>query len=86
MLSPYLFFNLIVGTIGTMQIFTQAFVMTGGGPADSTTFYAYHLFNSAFRYFEMGYASAAAWLLFLVIGVFVVMQMRLLRSRRIYDE
>ncbi len=67
MLTPYIFFNLVMGTIGTMQIFTQAFVMTSGGPADSTLFYAYHLFNSAFRYFEMGYASAMAWVLLLMI-------------------
>lgn len=67
MLTPYVFFNLVMGVIGTMQIFTQAFIMTSGGPADSTVFYAYHLFNAAFRYFEMGYASALAWVLMLMI-------------------
>jgi multiple sugar transport system permease protein len=75
MLSPYIFFNLVMGTIGTMQIFTQAFVMTGGGPADSTLFYAYYLFNSAFRYFQMGYASAMAWLLLLIILLLTGLQM-----------
>ena len=67
MLSPYISFNLIIGTIATMQIFSQAFIMTQGGPADSTMFYAYYLFNNAFRYFEMGYASALAWVLLLMI-------------------
>jgi multiple sugar transport system permease protein len=75
MLSPYLFFNLIVGVIGTMQIFSQAYVMTQGGPDDSTLFYAYHLFNSAFRYFRMGYASAMAWILFLIVLALTLLQM-----------
>ena len=67
MLSPYILFNFIIGVIGTMQIFNEAFVMTQGGPADSTLFYAYHLFRQAFQYFRMGYASALAWILFLVV-------------------
>jgi len=54
LLSPYIFFNLIMGLIGTLQIFTQAFIMTQGGPVDSTLFYAYHLFNNAFRFLQMG--------------------------------
>ncbi|MBI2201687.1 MAG: sugar ABC transporter permease [Armatimonadetes bacterium] len=77
MLSPYIFFNLIMGIIGTMQIFTQAYIMTEGGPDDSTMFYAYYLFNSAFRYFEMGYASALAWILFLVILALTLVQIKL---------
>lgn len=56
LLSPYIFFNLIMGLIGTLQIFTQAFIMTQGGPVDSTLFYACHLFNNAFRFLQMGYA------------------------------
>ncbi|MEL7089433.1 MAG: sugar ABC transporter permease, partial [Planctomycetota bacterium] len=75
MLSPYIFFNLIMGIIGTMQIFTQAFIMTQGGPADSTMFFAYHLFNSAFRYFEMGYASALAWVMLLIILALTAVQL-----------
>jgi multiple sugar transport system permease protein len=67
MLSPYILFNLIIGLIGTMQIFGEAYMMTEGGPADSTLFYAYYLFKNAFQYFRMGYASALAWILFLVV-------------------
>ena len=77
MLSPYILFNLIMGLIGTFQIFTQAFVMTQGGPVDSTLFYAYHLFNNAFRYMKMGYASALAWVLFVIILVLTVIQLHL---------
>ncbi|NKB66578.1 MAG: extracellular solute-binding protein [Candidatus Latescibacteria bacterium] len=76
MLSPYIFFNLIMGIIGTMQIFTQAYIMTQGGPDDSTMFYAYYLFNNAFRYFKMGYASALAWILFVVILALTLIQLK----------
>ncbi len=75
MLSPYIFFNLVTGVIGTFQVFTQAFVMTLGGPAQSTLFYVYYLFNNAFSYFKMGYASAMAWILFLVIFVLTMIQL-----------
>jgi multiple sugar transport system permease protein len=67
MLSPILLFNLIMGIIGYFQYFTQAFVMTKGGPQDATLFYALHLFNRAFLDFQVGYASAMAWLLFIII-------------------
>lgn len=77
MLTPYIFFNLVMGLIGTFQIFTQAFIMTQGGPVNSTLFYAYHLFNNAFRYLHMGYAAAMAWFLFLIVVVLTAIQMRL---------
>jgi multiple sugar transport system permease protein len=76
MLSPYIFFNLIMGIIGTMQVFTQAYIMTEGGPDDSTMFYAYYLFNNAFRYFKMGYASALAWILFLIVLALTLFQLK----------
>lgn len=85
MLTPYIFFQLVMGTIGTLQIFTQAVVMTGGGPQDSTLFYVYHLFNNAFLYFRMGYASAMAWLLFALILAMTLVQLWLSR-RWVYQE
>ncbi len=66
MLSPVIFFNLVMGIIGTFQYFTQVFVMTHGGPEDSTLFYALHLFNKAFVDLQFGYASAMAWILFAI--------------------
>jgi multiple sugar transport system permease protein len=69
MLSPYIFFNLVMGTIGVFQVFTQAYIMTRGGPNDATLFYAYNLFNQAFRFLRMGYAAALAWVLFGIIMV-----------------
>lgn len=86
MLSPYIYFNLIVSLIGTFQIFTQAFVMTQGGPVSSTLFYAYHLFNHAFRYLNMGYAAALAWFLFLVLMGLTLIQMRLSRRWVHYED
>ncbi len=72
-ISPVIFFNLILGVIGTFQYFTQAFIMTGGGsggtaggPANATLFYALYLYQNAFQYFRMGYACAMAWVLFLL--------------------
>lgn len=67
MLTPTIFFNLVMGIIGGMQVFTQSFIMTNGGPANSTLFYVFYLFNNAFRYFKMGYASAMAIILFVII-------------------
>ncbi|MCX6343513.1 MAG: sugar ABC transporter permease [Armatimonadetes bacterium] len=70
MLTPIIFFNLVMGTIGAFGTFTQAFVMTQGGPEDSTMFYSLYLFNRAWRYLDMGYASAMAWILFVIIMIF----------------
>jgi multiple sugar transport system permease protein len=67
LISPVIFFNLIMGVIGSFQYFTQAFIMTKGGPEDSTMFYSLYLFNRAWRYLDMGYASAMAWILFIII-------------------
>lgn len=67
LLSPTIFFQLIVGFIFSMQIFTEAFIMTNGGPADASLFYLLYLYRQAFQYFDMGYASALAWVLFVVI-------------------
>ncbi len=77
MLSPTIFFVLIMGIIGTFQIFTQAYIMTAGGPMDSTLFYVYHLFNKAFRDFHMGYASAMAWFLFIIIFIVTMVNIKL---------
>lgn len=66
-LSPVIFFNLIMGIIGTLQIFAQPFIMTAGGPAHATYFFTYYLFDNAFVYLKMGLASAMAWVQLLVI-------------------
>lgn len=66
-LTPTLFYNLIMGIIGALQTFSQAYIMTDGGPNYSTLFYNYYLWVNAFDNFRMGYASAMAWILFIII-------------------
>jgi multiple sugar transport system permease protein len=75
-MTPYVFFNLVMGMIGTFQIFGSAFIMTQGGPQNSTLFYVYHLFNNAFRYGRMGYASAMAWVLFVIVLILTIFQLK----------
>lgn len=85
MLSPYILFNMVMGLIGTFQIFTQAYIMTRGGPMESTWFYAFNLFTYAFRYMRMGYASALAWVLFFIILALTLVQLWLAK-RWVYYE
>lgn len=67
MLSPLIFYNVVMGIIGSFQVFTQAYIMTGPGPGNATLFYVLNLYRQAFEFHNMGYASALAWLLFLII-------------------
>ncbi|MGQ9555525.1 MAG: carbohydrate ABC transporter permease [Anaerolineae bacterium] len=76
MVSPVIFFNLIMGIIGALQTFTQAFIMTGGGPRQATYFYMLHLYNNAFQWLKMGYASALAWVLFFYILLWTLLVIR----------
>ena len=76
MITPVVYFNLIIGIIGSLQVFTQAFIMTGstGAPERSTLFYVLRLFNVAFEDLRMGYACAMAWILFVIIlGLTMIM-------------
>ena len=85
MMSPYLLFSLVTGMIGTLQAFTEAFVMTGGGPGDSTRFYMLHLYTEAFEGLRMGYSSALAWVLFFIILAVTALQFWL-SKRFVYYE
>ena len=83
MISPALFFSVVMSLIGGFQVFTQAFVMTGtaqpgseGGPNNATLFMVLYLYKKAFQDFRMGYASALAWILFLVILIVTLLQKR----------
>ena len=80
MLTPTIFFNMVLGIIGALRVFAAAYVATQGGPAYSTWFYALHIYTRAFQYIEMGYASALAWIFFFVLFVFTYVQFR--QSRR----
>lgn len=76
MVSPVMFFNLVMGIIGTFQVFAQAYIMTDGGPNNASLFMVYYLFQNAFLYGRMGYASALAWVLFVIILVFTILVFR----------
>ncbi|NPV09809.1 MAG: sugar ABC transporter permease [Anaerolineae bacterium] len=85
MITPTIFFNLVIGFIGSFQVFTTAYVATGGGPVNATLFYVLYLYQMAFQSFWMGYASALAWVLFVIILIFTIIQVRL-SSRWVYYE
>ncbi|MCX7017864.1 MAG: sugar ABC transporter permease [Candidatus Sumerlaeota bacterium] len=86
MLSPVLFFTLIMGIIGSFQVFTQAYVMTGGGPNYATFFYALYLFQQAIDFLNMGYASAMAWILFAIIMALTGLQFYFSKHWVYYEE
>jgi multiple sugar transport system permease protein len=85
LLSPTIFFNTIVGMIGAFQVFDPAYVLTEGGPNNATRTYSYNLFQEAFEFLHMGYASLLAWLLFIVILVITIFVMRV-SNRYVYYE
>ncbi|MEW6233270.1 MAG: sugar ABC transporter permease [Chloroflexota bacterium] len=85
MLSPVIFFNLVLGLIAGFQTFTQAYVMTKGGPLNATMFYALYLYLNAFTYLKMGYASALAWVMFLIILALTLVQLKLARYWVYYE-
>jgi multiple sugar transport system permease protein len=85
MITPVIFFNLVVGIIGSFQIFTVAYVATQGGPNNATLFYVLYLYNQGFQFLHMGYASALAWMLFVIILAFTFLQLGLAR-RWVYYE
>jgi multiple sugar transport system permease protein len=66
-ISPVIFFNLIMGIIGSLQVFAVPYILTGGGPARSTYFFTMYLYDNAFKYLKMGYASAMAWVLLVIV-------------------
>ncbi len=85
LLTPTIFFNLVLSIISTFQTFTGAFVATNGGPLDSTLFYVLYLYRQAFQFFNMGYASALAWVLFVIILVLTLVIVRT-SDRWVYYE
>lgn len=85
MISPVLFFNLVIGIISALQVFTAAFIMTQGGPNNATEFFMLYLYQNAFQWFKMGYASAMAWVLFLYILALTLLVFRTAQSWVFYE-
>ncbi|NUP15175.1 MAG: sugar ABC transporter permease [Streptomyces sp.] len=88
LLTPMIFFNLVLGIIGAFQSFTQAFVVSGGtgGPTDSTLFYTLYLYQEGFGSFRMGYASALAWLLLIIVAAFTAINFWASKYWVFYDD
>lgn len=84
-ISPTIFFTMILGIIGGFQQFTESYIMTRGGPQNSTLFYVLYLYRQAFQSFRMGYASALAWILFLIIMLITLIQFKA-AGRWVYYE
>jgi multiple sugar transport system permease protein len=85
LMTPVLFFQVVVGIIGALQTFTQAYVMTSGGPNNATLFFVLYLYQNAFQYFRMGYAAALAWVLFTYILILTIIVFRTSRSWVYYE-
>lgn len=85
MMSPIILFNVVIGIIDSFQIFTPAFVITTGGPANASLFYGLYLYNNAFKFFKMGYAASLAWLMFLIILIITGLVFRLTGSFIYYE-
>ena len=79
MLAPSTLFLMVMGIIGSFQVFTQIYIMTSGGPVNRTSTMVYYIYESAFKFYEMGYASTLAYALFLLSLVFTALQLRLYR-------
>jgi multiple sugar transport system permease protein len=84
-ISPTMFFNLVLGIIGSFQVFSSAYMMTGGGPEYATYFMVYYIYEEAFRALHMGRGAALAWILFGVLLVFTLLQFRLSRFWVYYE-
>ncbi|MCA9985964.1 MAG: sugar ABC transporter permease [Anaerolineales bacterium] len=86
MLSPVIFFNLIMQLISGFLVFTQALIITNGGPLDTTLFYALYLYQRAFVTFQMGYGTAMAWVLLLIVGLFTAITFKTSSSWVFYED
>ncbi|WP_114856182.1 carbohydrate ABC transporter permease [Brachybacterium sp. YJGR34] len=88
LLTPIIFFNVVLQVINAFQSFTQAFVVSGGtgGPSDSTMFYTLYLYQKGFTQFDMGYASAMAWLLLIIVAIFTAINFFVSKFWVFYDD
>lgn len=88
LLTPIIFFNVVLQVINSFQSFTQAFVVSGGtgGPSDSTMFFTLYLYQKGFAQFDMGYASAMAWLLLIIVAIFTAINFFVSKFWVFYDD
>ena len=85
LISPTILFNLVIGLIGSFQVFTQVFIMTGGGPGNASLMYVMHIYNNAFANFRMGYASLLAGVLFILVMLLTYLQFKMSKAWVYYE-
>lgn len=85
LMAPVILFNVVIGVINSFQVFTAAYIITAGGPANSTLFYVLYLYQNAFKYFDLGYASALGWVLFVIVTILTAVQFRVSKSFVYYE-
>lgn len=85
LMTPTIFFNLVMGFIGGFQVFSQAFIMTQGGPNNASLFYVFYLYREAFTFSRMGSACAIAWILFIIITIFTIIIFKTSKSWVYYE-
>jgi ABC-type sugar transport system permease subunit len=85
LLTPSLFFVTIMSIIGSFQVFDVVYMITGGGPGDSTRVLYYWLWQNAFNFFQMGYASALAWVVFILLFIVTLLQMKFFGNKVNYE-
>ena len=85
LLSPTTFFVAVTSMLGSFQVFDTAYLMTQGGPGTCTYTYMYYVYQQAFRFFNMGFAAAMAWVLFLILAIVTFIQFKLLNKRVHYE-
>jgi multiple sugar transport system permease protein len=86
LMSPIIFFNLVIGIIGTFQVFTVGFLITDGGPQNATLFFVLYIYRNAFEYLDMGYAATLSWVLFFIIMALTLVVFKYLGSRVYYEN
>jgi multiple sugar transport system permease protein len=86
LMSPIIFFNLVIGIIGSFQVFTTGFLITDGGPQNSTLFLVLYIYRNAFEYLDMGYAATLSWLLFIIIMALTFVVFKYYGSRVYYEN
>ena len=85
MVSPTIFFNVLMGLVGSFQVFNQAFLMTGGGPNNKSLFYSYYLYSTAFKQNKMGYACALGWVMFIIMIIFTALFFKTFTKRVFFE-
>lgn len=84
--SPVIFFNVLMSLVGSFQVFTQAFMMTQGGPNNKSLFYSYYLYRTAFQQNKMGYACAQGWVMFIIMIIFTAIFFKVFANKVHYES